>query len=289
MSEGLSVIIPCFNEADSIGSVLSELSDELKMLNISSEIIAVDDCSTDKTLDVLDEHKTSVRIEHHSNNKGYGASLKTGIAVAQYEYILTMDGDGQHSVDKIADFLELVEGCDMVIGARNQQGSHHWRMPGKFMLRKICEILTGEKIPDINSGFRVFRRSVITQFLHMCSDQFSFSTSSTLALMCNRYDVRFEPIDVKARQSGRSAVSVATGFSTYMLILRVIGTFNPLKIYMPPAIFLIVAGVALLIHGVLHSNITDITLIFLIMGVILFCFGLLADQIALVRKELNRK
>ena len=289
MSDGLSIIIPCYNEADLIGSVLSSLNNELKNMEIASEVIVVDDCSSDNTAEVLKDFESSVRIERHSNNKGYGASLKTGIKASQYEYILTIDGDGQHPIERIADFVRLIAECDMVVGARKQQGSHHWRMPGKYLLRKICELLTSSRIPDVNSGFRIFRRSVVEQFLHMCSDQFSFSTSSTLAFLCNRYDVRFEPIDVKARQAGRSEVNVRTGFATYMLILRVIGTFNPLKIYLPPAILLLTVGSVFFIHGVVVSNITDIALIFLIMGIIMFCFGLLADQISLMRREMNRK
>lgn len=286
--EPISIVIPCFNEESCILEVISEVTEKLKAANQEHELIVIDDGSTDRTYELLKQSGMPDKVIHHRFNRGYGASIKAGIRAASHEYVLIMDADGQHPPDNLLLLLDEVDDYDMVIGARRRQASHHWRMPGKMVLKIVCEALVGTRIPDINSGFRILRKSEALNYMNLCSDRFSFSTSITLAFLSDRLSVKFVPVNVRPRQGGQSQVKIATGFSTFMLILRIIGTFNPLKIFIPPTIALFLVGMALLIQGLLESNVGDVAILCLISSMILFCFGLLADQLALLRREINK-
>ena len=288
MRTSISVIMPCFNEEDSIKSALAELDTALKVLDCDSEVIVIDDGSTDASRRIIQDSGVATKVIHHRSNRGYGASLKEGIRAAEKDYVLIMDADGQHPAENIGVLLEALEDYDMVVGARRQQGSHHWRMPGKAVVKWISQILVGMKIPDINCGFRLIRRTDILKYMHLCSDGFSFSTSSTLAFLSDHMAVKFVPIDIRPRQGGKSHINLKTWFSTIMLILRIIGTFNPLKIFIPPAALFFVAGIASLVHNVKHSNISEMTILLLVTAVLLFFFGLLADQMSLIRREIHK-
>ena len=288
MSSSISVIIPCFNESESIAGVIRTTTAALQATGRTYEIIVVDDASTDGTLREAESTGLVDRTIVHRANRGYGASIKAGLLAACHELVVVLDADGQHSPEDLGNLLSQAEECDMVVGARTRQGSHHWRVPGKFLLKQVCQVLVGGKIPDINSGFRVFRRVEAIRLMHLCSDQFSFSTTSTLAFMSDRLLVRFVPITVNPRRSGRSRVSLGTGFSTFMLILRTIGTFNPLRVFMPPTLVLFAVGTTMLVHGLIHSNVGDVAILCLLTSFQLFCFGLLADQIALLRRQISK-
>ncbi|MFC1462384.1 glycosyltransferase family 2 protein [Verrucomicrobiota bacterium] len=288
MKTSVSVIIPCFNEEDSVKGVLEELDGASKGLDCESEVIVVDDGSTDKSLEIIRSSGLASKVIHHRSNRGYGASIKEGIKAAKHDYVLIMDADGQHPAENIAILLEALEDYDMVVGARKQQGSHHWRMPGKAMVKLVSQVLVGMKIPDINCGFRLIRRTDALKYMHLCSDGFSFSTSSTLAFLSDHMAVKFVPIDIRPRQGGRSHIRLRTWFSTIMLILRIIGTFNPLKIFIPPAAVFFLAGTASFVHNVMHTNISEMTILLLVTSVLLFFFGLLADQMSLIRREIHK-
>lgn len=294
MREPISVVLPCYNEENSILGVITEVSTTLSAAGIRAEIIVVDDGSTDGTSEKLKQCPVPIRVLRHRLNRGYGASLKDGIRAASNEYIVLMDSDGQHPPENILTLLEEADGYDMVVGARQAQGSHHWRLPGKYLLKILCQILTGTKIPDLNSGFRLLKKSEALKYIHLCSDEFSFSTSITLAFLSDRLAVKFVPVHVRPRKSGSSQVRLATGLATFMLILRIIGTFNPLPIFLPPTIILFLIGFAMAMSGIIiqsegHPNISDSAVICLLTSIILFCFGLIADQLALLRRELNKR
>jgi glycosyltransferase involved in cell wall biosynthesis len=288
LNEPVSVVVPCFNEEATVVGVVEELSAALKAAGVRREIIVVDDGSTDATPLRLSRSGLPDKVIRHRLNRGYGAAIKAGIRAASHERVLIVDADGQHSPDSVLALLEECEDCDMVIGARRGQKSHRWRVPGKMLLRVVCEMLVGERIPDINSGLRLVRRSEALRHIHLCSDQFSFSTSITLAFLSDRLAVRYVPVDVRPRLGGESRIRLTTGLATFMLILRTIGTFNPLKVFMPPAILFFLTGMFMLVWGLLIRNISDIAVLCLLTSFLLFCFGLLADQLALLRREINK-
>ena len=175
----------------------------------------------------------------------------------------------------------------LVVGARAKLlHSTLWRMPGKWVLGWLANFLSRTKIPDLNSGLRVFRKEIISRYLHLCADRFSFSTTSTLILLNRGYSLAYVPIEVKSRQ-GKSTVSLMTGYETILLILRVVCLFDPLRVFIPASVFLVLSGILLGIYPyfILKRGLTTGSVLVILAGILIFFFGLLADQISALRKE----
>ena len=279
-----SVIIPAYNEAEGLKNLLSKMVSD--GYHQKYEIIIVDDGSTDGTGEIAATFP--VRVAHHSSNKGYGASLKTGIRKANGDYVITMDSDGQHDPKYLTKISGLLEDFEMVIGTRSA-ASHQvkTRQAGKRVIRWIGEYLVEQKLPDYNSGFRGFRRELITNMLHIMPNGFSFSTTSTLAFLKEGYTIGTMPIDVAPRQGRSSNVKfLKDGSKTILLILRIIMLFNPLKIFLPASLIFFTGGLAFGIYGyIVAERFSNSAIVMSILGMFLFFIGLVADQISI----LNRK
>jgi len=279
-SKQISVVLAAYNEEAAIGDVLQALQTRFN----EQEIIVVDDGSTDHTAEIAES--AGVKVIRHPYNKGYGAALKTGIRAASGDIILTMDADGQHEANDLLELFYSMDRFDMAVGQRTQRfHSQLWRMPGKWFLTFLAEYLTRQEIPDLNSGMRAFRRKVILKYLHLCPDGFSFSTTSTLIFLNRGYNVKYVPIHVNVRE-GQSTVSVTTGFDTILLILRVMTLFEPLRLFVPVSLVLSTFGI---VWGLPYlwqkRGISVGALLFMVVGVQIFFFGLLTDQISQLRKE----
>lgn len=280
--DSLTVIIPAFNEAQSIKAVLENVRNVCG--DTVSEIIVVDDGSTDGTYEQAE--LSGVRVVSHTRNRGYGASLKTGIRMVTTEYVLTMDADGQHRAEDAINLWDQRDGYDMIVGQRTSMlHSPLWRVPGKWVLTRIANLMVKQQIPDLNSGLRLFRRDTVIRYLHLCPSGFSFSTTITLAILSRGYSVRYVPIQVNKRQ-GKSTVKLVTGFDTVILILRMIALFNPLRIFLPLSMLLVVTGGVWGIPYVLHgSGISVGALLTFTTAILIFCLGILCDQISQLRLE----
>jgi glycosyltransferase involved in cell wall biosynthesis len=277
----VSIVIPAFNEEKAIGPVVDALHSKFP----EAELIVVDDGSTDGTA----EYATSsgAKVIKHEFQRGYGASLRTGTEAATREHVLFCDGDGQHSAEDVEKLIAACGDHDLIIGVRGSD-SHQslLRRPGKFLLRLVVNFLAGTKIPDFNSGLRIFRRDVLKRYLHLMPNGFSFSTTSTFAILKGNRRISYVPITVQKRV-GKSTVSqLKHGPQTIMLVLRLAVLFEPLKV------FLWVAGVLLLLSLVSFaidlankSGIADTTVILSIATIIIFMFGLLCDQVSAIRRE----
>ena len=289
MATEFSIIIPCFNEGQAIARVVTELQAFLDQhANGLYEILVVDDGSIDDTSVVLKD-VPGIRVLRHPVNRGYGASIKTGMRQAEGRFVATYDGDGQHNPADLWRLCQKIQQEDwaLVVGARTKLlHSSLWRMPGKWALGWLANFLSRTKIPDLNSGLRVFRREVISRYLHLCADRFSFSTTSTLIIMNRGYAVAYEPIQVNSRQ-GKSTVSLMTGYETFLLILRVVLMFDPLRVFVPASLLLVLSGILLGIYPyfILKKGLTTGSLLVILAGILVFFFGLLADQISALRKE----
>jgi glycosyltransferase involved in cell wall biosynthesis len=282
LAQGITVVIPAFNEQRAIGKVLKDLQDHCAEL--LSSVIVVDDGSTDATAAVAREHGATVVT--HPVNLGYGAALKSGIRQARTPYVLTMDADGQHGAPAVRALAEHGDAADMVVGARTGLvHSRAWRMPGKWLLRMMAMYLTRQRISDLNSGLRLYRRDVLMKYLHLCPNGFSFTTTTTLALMSRGWRVMYVPFEVQPRH-GTSTVSIVTGLETIVLILRIVALFHPLRVFVPAAAAIGAAGViwglpiALMGRGVSVGSMLAI-----VTAVILFALGLLCDQLSQLRLE----
>ena len=234
MVTNFSIIIPVYNEKDSIGSVLEELKkfiDKHKKYDI--EVICVNDYSTDNTHEILKKFNW-IKVINHTENKGYGASLKTGIKNAQFDTIVTMDSDGQHNPDDILKLLKYYRSTDsMIIGKRKITETKKSRIIGKFIIASLVKYLFHSNIEDVNSGLRVFSKKNAIKFFHLCSDRFSFSTSITLSYYAYLMEVLFIPISIRERKGGSSSVNVFSGFKTIMKVLQIAMIYKPLKITFP--------------------------------------------------------
>lgn len=283
-SRSLSIIIPAFNEEASIGNVLSGLRDWRER----AEIIVIDDASTDRTADIA--ASAGVRVLRHTLNKGYGAALKTGIRATSSDVVLMMDADSEHNAAQIESLIDALGENDMVVGAR-AKGSHtpFIRRPGKWILGKVANYLAQTKIPDLNSGLRAFKRDVAMRFLHILPNGFSFTTTLTLALFKEGYNIVYVPIVTTRRVGSASTVHpIRDGFNTIMLIIRIVSLFDPLRVFVPTSIFLFLAGLTywgLDIYFKQRVNIPTGAVLVILASVIIFMFGVLADQVSAIRRE----
>jgi glycosyltransferase involved in cell wall biosynthesis len=277
-----SIIIPVFNERTVIGVTLLELL--RRGIHERYEIIVVDDGSTDGTTQAVEAFPV-VRLIRHATNRGYGAALKTGVRQARSEKVVFMDGDGQHSPDGIEEIVRLLDEYPMVIGERGASSpQERSRLLGKRFIRILGEYLVGQKLPDFNSGFRGFRRSILLSILGILPSGFSFSTTSTLAFIKQGYEYATIPIRVSPRVGRKSTVRFfRDGLKTALLVMRIVMLFNPLKIFCPASILFGVAGLGWGILGiVLAGRIPNSAVLTVVLGMFLFFIGLLADQISLL-------
>ncbi len=286
----ISIIIPVYNEAAVIGSVLQDLREWCDR----AEIIVIDDASTDGSGEIAE--RAGVRVIRHRINKGQGAALKTGIRAAGGEVVVMMDADGEHRAAQIQDLLDAWSDNDMVVGARSK-GSHAplVRRMLKWPLYRLADYLAGTKIPDLNSGFRAVRKSVASRFLHILPNGFSFSTTLTLALFKEGYNTAYVPITTRPRVGSKSTVSpVRDGINMLMLIIRIIALFDPIKVFLPASAALFLVGLVYWVgSGVLRYlqhvepafHIPTGALMMIVSAVIVFMFGILADQVSAIRRE----
>lgn len=231
MNKKYSIVIPAYNEEGAIGSVLQEiLALDPKG---SFEVVVVDDCSTDATAHKVKNYP--VRLFSNVQNFGYGYSLKQGIRAATHDHIIILDADGSYPVSSVLKLIgEYEKGFDMVVGAR--QGFHYRgslvKQVARFFFRLISEFATGRRIPDINSGCRVFRKDVATRFFHTLSSGFSFTTTITLAFMLNAYSVCYIPIEYHKRSGTSKVKYFRDTLRSTQIIVEAIVFYNPLKIFL---------------------------------------------------------
>lgn len=281
-NKNVSVVVPAYNEENTIGIVLDELKTAMDSCNLDYEIIAVDDGSSDRTVDLIKERKNVVLIRNISN-EGYGASLKHGIKCAQYPIIVIIDGDGTYPCGKISELLGHIKDCDMVVAARTGEVI---RIPvlrkiGKGALNIIANYLSGKKIPDLNSGFRAIKKEAILKFLNILPTGFSFTTTITLALLTNSYQVKYVPINYQHRKKHSKFHPIKDTASMLILIIRTILYFNPLKIFVPLSLGLILSGAIVFAYSFKFlPKIPDVTIALLVLtGIQTLVIGLLADLI----------
>jgi len=279
--EGLSVIVPAFNEEQGAETVIKRLLKVINQMNLPTELIIVDDGSTDGTKKILEKFSNLVTVIRHATNHGYGASLKHGIRQARYAFVAITDADGTYPNEQLPKLLSALEDYDMVVGARTGQKVHipFIRRPAKWLLNKIANYLSDTKIPDLNSGFRVFRKEIVEKYLHILPNGFSFTATITLAMISDGYRVYYEPVDYYRRE-GRSKIKSGDVMNFLILIIRAITYFNPLRVFLPISLALFGLGFARLCYDIFWlSNITDSTTVIFLFALQVGLIGIVADLI----------
>lgn len=292
MKNDLTVIIPVFNEEEIIESTILNLLPVCK--SFGWKILAVDDGSVDQTPYILKmyEEKKDIEVIKHPYNKGYGSSLKAGIISADTDLVAFYDADGQHNPDDLVKMYESFGNNDMLVGKRGKDSYQEWvRKPGKWILSKTANFLTGRTIPDLNSGLRIVRKDIIKRMLSLFPDGFSFSTTSTIAFLNFGYNVGYCPIKVNKRIGKSTVKHIKDGSNILLLILRLIVLFNPLKVFIHVSfIFIAIGFIYELLAGIiLHPNPPKFisgAFFILISGILIFFFGLMVDQLSELRRHL---
>lgn len=283
----VTIVIPTYNDEPG----LRKLLEEIRGLPPGEEFetIVVNDGSTDDTARAAGEY--GVTLINHRANRGYGAALKTGIRRARADRVITLDSDAEHSARYIPEMARRLRHCDLIIGERSREVLRRRNgLLGRPLVKLVGEFLLEQQLPDFNSGYRGFDRELMLQMLHIMPNGFSFSTTSTCAFLRENYVVETMPIEVSPRRGRKSSVNVIRdGAKLLLLILRLTMLFNPLKIFFPTSVFVWAAGTVYGLYTVLQHHVlvkSAITVIFF--GVILFFFGLLADQLAMLNRKVHR-
>jgi glycosyltransferase involved in cell wall biosynthesis len=280
MKEPVSVIIPAYNEEMGVAHSVREVIDVLTKEGIGAEVIVVDDGSADATGERA--LKAGARVLRHRSNRGYGASLKTGISAAKHNLILITDADGTYPAAHIPEILAELEFADMVVGARTGANVRIpvIRRPAKWVLNKLANYLTGSYIPDLNSGMRAFRRDMVSQYFPILPNQFSFTTTITLAMLCDRSAVTYLAIDYRAR-TGKSKIVPWDAGSFLVLILRTAMLFRPLRVFLPLVLLCLLYGFTkMAIDMTRDPNISASALLALMSALLILLIGMLGDALA---------
>ncbi|HEY7161832.1 MAG TPA: glycosyltransferase family 2 protein [Acidobacteriota bacterium] len=282
---GVSIIIPAYNEEKSLAGVIEEIQKVCHNENIDFEIIVVDDGSTDNTIQSVEGK--SVHVVRHPENRGYGASIKTGVLSSKFPWILITDADGTYPVSEIPKLLEDVDHYDMIVGSRTGEDVNipAVRKPAKWMLNQLANFMVSSHIPDLNSGFRLFRKNSFLRFLNIYPTGFSLTTTMTLALLSNNHAVKYVPINYYKRQGNSKIRPIHDTYNFFLLVVRTIMYFDPLRIFMPIALFLFLFGIVFTAWEIyLWRNITTAATIVLFAALQTAILGLLADLIVKGRR-----
>ena len=291
----VTIVLPCHNEE---GHVIAEVARICAAMDASCydyELVAYDDASTDATLARLQDAAPrfpNLKIVHFPRNGGSGTVRRIGTRQARGKIVVWTDADMSYPNERIPELVGMLdkeEFVDQVVGARTtEQGTHKFlRVPAKWFIRKLAEVLTNSAIPDLNSGLRAFRREVALPYLRLLPPGFSCVTTITIAFLSNQHDVKYVPIDY-AKRAGKSKFKFVKDAYRYILqVLRMVMYFNPLKVLMPLALFLIGLGVAKGIYDmVVHPLYFAInTILILVSGLIIATLALLADLIVRSRGD----
>lgn len=287
----LTVIVPAYNEADNLATLLPKLMDHCRQK--SWKLIVVNDGSTDETKALLQQiaQTESVEFIHHKLNRGYGAALKTGLSACTTEYAITFDADGQHSLTDIDTLLTLIvaRDADLVVGSRqNSKSGSYYRGVGKFIIRNLAKVLMTVPIHDLNSGMKIYRTELAKKYLHLAPDAMAFSDIITLVFINNRHLVLEAPIEVKKRKNGKSKIGIETAFHTVMEIINIVILFSPMKIFLPLSLisflFAGIWGIPLLLEG---RGLSTGSLLGIVTGLIFFLLGLITEQLSQIRRNLH--
>lgn len=291
----VTIVLPCYNEQDHVLAELERIAAAMDPSPFSYEILAIDDKSTDDTLRVLTEAQSQfscLRVMAFQRNGGSGTARRIGTAEAHGRVVVWTDADMTYPNERIPQFVQYLidhPHVDQVVGARtSEQGTHKLlRVPAKWLIRKLAERLSSAKIPDLNSGLRAFTRDVSLPYLRLLPPGFSCVTTITLSFLSNQHTVDYLPIEY-AKRAGRSKFHFVSDAYRYILqVLRMIMYFNPIKVLMPIALWLLGIGMVKAIVDLVRFplQIATSTLLLIVAGLIVGAIALLADLIVRSRAD----
>ena len=291
----VTVVLPCYNEQDHVLKEIERISAVMDASGYSYELLVIDDKSTDGTLAVLTDalpRFPRMRLMPFRRNGGSGTARRIGTHEAYGRVVVWTDADMTYPNERIPEFVRYLDenpGVDQVVGARTtEQGTYKFlRVPAKWMIRKVAEHLASTRIPDLNSGLRAFRRDVSLPYLRLLPPGFSCVTTITLAFLSNQHTVDYLPIDY-AKRAGTSKFHFISDAYRYILqVLRMVMYFNPIKVLMPLALWLVAIGFVKTVVDVVRYDfhITTNAMLLIVTGLLVASVALLADLIVRSRTD----
>jgi len=283
----LSIVVPVYNEEKVIVSTVNSLNEVLRTSKIEQyEIVVVNDGSIDNTSTVLESISQDCIIINHEKNRGYGASLKTGIKSSKFDFIAIIDADGTYPIKSFSKLIKYIPEFDMVIGTRTTKNRHipYLRRPAKWLLNKFASFIVKSKIEDVNSGMRIFKKEYALKYWNIYPQGFSFTTTITMSFIMDNFKIKNIPIDYYKRDGSSKIHPIKDTYNFLLLVLRISMLFNPLRIFMPVFFFISILTTVSIGRDIYLLNLTDTTVILFIFSILILMMGLLAD---LINKRLS--
>ena len=286
----VTIVLPCYNEGEHVLQEIDRITTAMNASEFSYELLCIDDASTDDTLEVLREAATryaNLRLMPFRRNGGSGTARRIGTQQAYGEIVVWTDADMTYENDRIPELVRILRedpSYDQVVGARTtEEGTHKWaRVPAKWFIRKVAERLTNQRIPDLNSGLRAFRRSVALPYLRLLPAGFSCVTTLTIAFLSNQHDIRYVET-AYAKRAGTSKFHFVRDAYRYILqVLRMVMYFDPLKVLMPPALWLVIIGFVKAVVDVVRYKSLYFpanTILLIVSGIMIGSLALLSDLV----------
>jgi len=282
-----TIIIPVYNEKASISKTIFDIRTALENYDSEYEIICVNDASKDGSEEILAQlaEKNIIKVINHHINKGYGASIKTGICAAKGNWIMITDADGTYPVDKMPLLLSQKDKYNMVVGTRigKKVKIPFLRKPIKFILNKFSSYLAGQKIPDLNSGLRIFDKEIALNYWNLFPERFSFTSTMTMICTTKGYSTLFIPIDYMERKGKSSIHPIKDTVRFFTLLFKLSLYFNPLKTFIPLSVICLIFSILrgardIIVTADQHIGNFAFGLFFL--SIQIFFFGLIAEIIS---------
>jgi glycosyltransferase involved in cell wall biosynthesis len=286
MQVKLTVVLPAYNEQRAVATVVREVASALADWDETWEVLVIDDASTDDT--AREASGAGATVVTRPQRRGYGAAVKTGIRKARGEWIALLDADGSYDPAVLPRMLEMLPAHDQVNGQRIAERGNMApvRGPIKLAIRKLAEWISGQRIPDLNTGLKVFKRGAALDYLWTLPDGFSASTSLTLAFLCDGRLVAYVPAAYRPR-IGESKFHPLHDTLRYVATIgRMVLYFRPLRVFLPLAALILAVALPKAGWDALRSphGLHDADVILLSLAALAAMFGLLAELIVAQRR-----
>lgn len=281
--KSLSIVVPARNESLNIAALMDELNEVLSGLDLPfHEVLVINDGSTDDTVQLAAER--DARVISHAMGLGNGAAVKRGIREAKGDWILLLDGDGQHPPHELPAMIAEAELHDMVVASRGGTGGSIHRNIANQVYNRFASYVSGRHIPDLTSGFRLMRADVAKSLVWLLPNTFSYPTTITMSMLRGGWSVGFHPFQVRPRLGKSHVRLLADGSRFFVIILRIATMFAPLRVFMPASLATAALGIGWYINTLLSDGrFTNMALLLLTQAMLLFALGLIAEQIAALR------
>jgi glycosyltransferase involved in cell wall biosynthesis len=278
----VSIIIPVYNEAQTIGELVKKIQD----LFYGFEIIVINDGSSDATAEAARD--AGAIVYSHPYNIGNGAAIKSGIRIASGDILVFMDGDGQHDPLEIEKLLEFSSDYDMVVGAR---GTNHQASWGRSLANKVynrfASYVAKFSIQDLTSGFRAIRSDIAHNFLYLLPNTYSYPTTLTLCALRNGRSVKYVPVNALKRKGGKSKIRIfRDGVRFFLIITKICTLYSPLRVFLPFSFGIFLLGLGYYLYTLFAwGRFTNMSALLFTTSILIFMMGLISEQICQMRFE----